>query len=94
MELPSELKELGNLRGNEYAWVPNVFPCVLARAEALGLAYLGSQLQFRLPYATCEMYWLNADAADRFVDEPWSTYFARSSSEVSSAFSAAAKLHC
>jgi hypothetical protein len=33
------------------------------------------------------MYWLNADAADRLADEPWSTYVTRSSAEVSSAFS-------
>jgi len=34
------------------------------------------------------MYWLNADAADRLADEPWGTYVARSSAEVSSTFSA------
>jgi len=34
------------------------------------------------------MYWLNADAVDRHADEPGSTYVARSSAEVSSAYSA------
>jgi hypothetical protein len=88
MELPSELTEGASLRGNEYAWAPSAFPHVLASAEALGLACLGGQFQFRIPDATCEMYWLNADATDRLVDEPWSAYVARSSAEVSSAFSA------
>lgn len=88
MELPSELTEGASLRGNEYAWAPSAFPHVLASAEALGLACLGAQFQFRTPEATCEMYWLSAGATERLVDEPWSTYVARSSAEVSSAFSA------
>ncbi len=88
MELPSELTEEASLRGNEYAWTPSAFPHVLASAEAFGFACLGGQFQFRTPDATCEMYWLNADATDRLVDEPWSTFVARSCEEVSSAFSA------
>ena len=88
MKLPSELKEEASLRGNEYAWAPSAFPHVLARAEALGLACLGGQFQFRAPDATCEMYWLNADAADRLPDEPWNSYVARATAEVRSAFSA------
>lgn len=88
MKLSSELTEGASLRGNEYAWAPSAFPHVLKSAEALGLACLGGQFQFRTPDATCEMYWLNADATDRLVDEPWSAYVARSSAEVSSAFSA------
>lgn len=86
MELPSELTEGASLRGNEYAWAPDAFPSILARAEALELACLGGQFQFRAPGATCEMYWLNADAADRLPNEPWADYVARSSAEVCSAF--------
>ena len=86
MELPSELTEGASLRGNEYAWVPDAFLGILARAEALGLACLGGQFQFRAPDATCEMYWLNADAADRLPAEPWDAYVARSTTEVRSAF--------
>jgi len=86
MKIPSELTEGASLRGNEYAWAPDSFPRILARAEELGLACLGGQFQFRAPDATCEMYWLNADAADRLPDEPWGAYVARSSSEVRAAF--------
>ena len=86
MELPSELTEEASLRGNEYAWAPDAFPGILAKAEALGLACLGGQFQFRAPDETCEMYWLNADAADRLPDESWDSYVARSTTEVRSAF--------
>jgi len=86
MELPNELAEGASLRGNEYAWAPDAFPAILARAEDLGFACLGGQFQFRAPGATCEMYWLNADAADRLPEEPWDAYVARSSAEVRSAF--------
>jgi hypothetical protein len=86
MELPRELIDGGSLRGKEYAWDPSTFPHILARAETLGLACLGGQFQFRAPDATCEMYWLNADAADRLPDEAWGSYVARSTAEVRSAF--------
>lgn len=87
MELPRELTEGATLRGREYAWSPDTFPSVLARAESLGFACLGGQFQFRTPDSTCEMYWLNADAADRSPNEAWDAYVARSSAEVLSAFS-------
>jgi hypothetical protein len=91
VKLPAELTESASLRGNEYAWSPEAFPMVLAKAEALGFACLGGQFQFRAPGATCEMYWLNADAEDRLPHEPWSAYVSRSSTEVRSAFHALIK---
>ena len=87
MELPSELTEGADLRGNEHAWLPDAFPAVLAKAQALGFACLGGQFQFRTPSSICEMYWLNADAADRSANETWGDYVARSNAEVLSAFS-------
>ena len=88
MELPRELEETADLRGREYAWPPRDFPVVLSRAEALGLACLGGQFQFRLPDAVCEMYWLNADSADRAQHESWAAFVTRSCAEVLSTFTA------
>ena len=88
MELPSELTEEANLRGNEYAWPPSAFPKASKTAQALGFACLGGQFQFRTPTSICEMYWLNADSADRSANENWDDYVTRSNTEVLSAFSA------
>lgn len=78
MELPSELTGTADLRGNEYAWRIEDFPSVLAKARSLGYGCLGGQFQFRLPDATCEMYWLNADPDDRLRGETWSDFSMRS----------------
>jgi hypothetical protein len=86
MELPSDLTKGASLRGHEYAWPLDAFPAVLAQAQLLGLACLGGQFQFRTPDSICEMYWLNADSADRSPDEAWDRYVARSCGEVLSAF--------
>ncbi len=78
MELPSELTAKADLRGNEYAWRPQDFPAIAARARELGYACLGGQFQFRVPGATCEMYWLNADPDERISSESWTAYSDRS----------------
>lgn len=91
MELPGELIAKASRRGNEYAWAPSDFPAVLSRAEELGFACLGGQFQFRTPDATCEMYWLSADAAERRPGESWQTYVSRSSAEVLDHFSSLLK---
>lgn len=51
-----------------------------------GYACLGGQFQFRLPDATCEMYWLSADTSERREGESWSEYSHRSCSEVRDCF--------
>lgn len=68
--------------GSEY------FPRVLERVKTRRHACLGGQFQFRTPDASCEMYWLNADATDRLPDEAWASYVARSVAEVRSVFNA------
>jgi hypothetical protein len=90
MQLPSNLTKEASLRGNEYAWPLEAFPAVLVQAKSLGLACLGGQFQFRTPDSICEMYWLNADSADRSSNEAWDSYVSRSCSEVLSAFTALA----
>ena len=58
----------------------------VSAAEEVGLANLGGQAQYRLPNGTCELYWMNADSADRREGESWSDYVSRSASEVREAF--------
>lgn len=86
MEMPRDLVEEADLRGGEFAWSLEAFPKALAAAQAAGFACLGGQFQFRLPDATCEMYWLSVDPAGQFPDEPWSAYVARSCEEAATAF--------
>ena len=81
--LPPDITQGATLRGNEYGWSVSSFPSALAKAQAGGYACLGGQFQFRLDDGTtCEMYWLNADSADRTGDEAWADYSRRSCTEV------------
>ena len=84
--LPADLLDGATLRGNEYGWVPKSFASVVAVAADHGCACIGGQFQFRLPDATCEMYWLNADSAERASGESWSEYSRRSCDEVRMGF--------
>lgn len=84
--LPTDLLEGATLRGNEYGWRPECFPNALTIAEAAGYACVGGQFEFRLLDATCEMYWLAADADERVHGESWSDYCRRSCGEVRERF--------
>ena len=86
MELSSELTEKADLRGNEYAWRPQDFPAVIAKARELGFGCLGGQFQFRAPGATCEMYWLSADPDERMPGELWADYSVRSCTQTADRF--------
>ncbi len=80
--LPTDLLAGATLRGSEYGWTPESFANVVAMAPDQGCACIGGQFQFRLPDATCEMYWLSADSAERRNGESWSEYSRRSCNEV------------
>jgi hypothetical protein len=81
--LPPDIMEGATLRGKEYGWSVYSFPNALAKAQASGYACLGGQFQFRLDDGTtCEMYWLNADSAERTAGETWADYSRRSCAEV------------
>ena len=67
--LPPDITQGATLRGNEYGWIVSTFPSAVAKAEVRGYACLGGQFQFRLEDgSTCEMYWLEADSAERTVN--------------------------
>ncbi len=85
--LPAELAQSASARDGEFGWEIACFPAALTTAERLGLACLGGQFQFRFDDAIYEMYWLSADPAERFFDEPWDGYVHRSCAEVAEGFS-------
>ncbi|RIJ31292.1 hypothetical protein [Henriciella algicola] len=66
--LPKAILEKSSLRGLEYAWHPDDIPEVIEAARVAGLKSLGGQLQFRLPDATCEIYWIEVDQFGTEVD--------------------------
>lgn len=80
--LPPEILEGATRRGTEYGWTLAAFPDALRKAEALGYACVGGQLQARWSDSVCEMYWLNADSRGRDAGESWSAYSRRSCQEV------------
>ena len=59
-KLPQDLLHRASA-GNEYAWRVDDIPEVIEAARAANLASVGGQLQFRLPAATCECYWVEVD---------------------------------
>ena len=86
-QLPDTMTKGASLRGSEYGWRLDDFPRVLADAAQHGLACVGGQFQFRLPEgATCEMYWLCANASSKRQSETWADYTGRSRTEVERTF--------
>lgn len=65
--LPEVLRSSSCRSGNEWGWKPDTIPLVIDEAEKLGLLNIGGQLQFVLPDAICECYWVEVDA---LADEP------------------------
>ena len=65
--LSDSLKSAARRSGNEWGWRPETIPLVIDEAEELGLVNIGGQLQFLLPNATCECYWIDVNA---LIQEP------------------------
>ena len=84
--LPAHIRAKATLRGNEYAWPLLDVEEAIRAATSLTLVTVGGQVQFRLPNATCELYWLNADATTKRTGETWEDYVDRSASEVITVF--------
>lgn len=50
------------------------------------MAIVGGQIQYIFPDATCELYWLNYDPAERKPDETWLSYCNRTAQECQELF--------
>ena len=59
--LPKDIISRASLLGREYAWHIDDIPALISAARAANLVNVGGQLQFRLPEATCECYWIAVD---------------------------------
>ncbi len=86
MNSPESVLYGATLHANEYCWKPENFIRALGEAVDRGLACIGGQFQFQLPDGTCELYWLEADSTPMKANEAWSSYVARSASEVKAKF--------
>ncbi|KQM79248.1 hypothetical protein ASE70_04995 [Sphingomonas sp. Leaf22] len=62
MVLPETIRSIASRSGCKWGWRPDAIPQVIDAAEQAGLLNIGGQLQFRLPGATCECYWVEVDA--------------------------------
>ena len=60
--LSDELRSVACRSGNEWGWQPEKIPLVIDEAERLSILNIGGQLQFLMPHATCECYWVEVDA--------------------------------
>jgi hypothetical protein len=71
-QLPPEILARASLRGNEYAWPISDIPGVIEAARRNNLVSIGGQLQFRMPDAICECYWVEVDTYKLVPDNlPW-----------------------
>jgi hypothetical protein len=85
--LPDEILKRASLAGTEYAWHPSDIPNVIKEAEEAHLLNLGGQLQFRMPGATCECYWVEVTAEDE-PELAWEERVARSAAKALADFEA------
>jgi hypothetical protein len=86
-KLPVEILARATRSGKEYAWPVEYIPRVIEAARQADLLNVGGQLQFILPDATCELYWLDIDTF-KLVPEtlPWSERVERTAVEAAIAF--------
>lgn len=81
--LPAELLARAAISpGGELGWRSVDVEGVIAAAAANNLACTGGQIQWQFPDGTCEAYWLNYDADEIGLGEPWDEYVRRSCSQV------------
>jgi len=74
------------LAGNEYAWRAEDVEAAIEDARRRGLANCGGQAQFRLPNATCELYWVDIQPELQRPGESWDDYVSRSAADTISLF--------
>jgi hypothetical protein len=87
LALPGVIRRKASITpGGEHAWRMEDVEETIAAAANAGLACLGGQVQFQLPGATCEAYWLNYDPTERQANEPWKDYVCRAAEETREAF--------
>lgn len=79
MLLPDPVVSAACRSDNEWGWQPETIPLVIDEAEKLSLLNVGGQLQFLMPEATCECYWVEVNALDGEPDGlTWAERVARS----------------
>jgi len=85
--LPSTVLEKAIKSGNEFGWRQEDFIDTIETARKLRIAICGGQVQYVLPDATCELYWLAFDPTERRATESWMEYCDRTATEAIEKFS-------
>jgi hypothetical protein len=80
--LPTSVLSKATFAGNEYAWPLAAVEEAIQAVKDCGLANIGGQVQFRVPKATCELYWLSIESREQLPGEPWEQYVTRSADEI------------
>jgi hypothetical protein len=86
LRLPKTLIDIAIKSSNEYGWRKNDVLDVIEAAKNVPMGTVGGQVQYVLPDATCELYWLSYDSSDRKANEDWLAYCDRSAFECSEKF--------
>ena len=87
-QLPPEILARASLRDNEYAWPISDIPDVIEAARQSNLVNIGGQLQFRMPDAVCEGYWVEVDTHKLVSDAlPWAMRVAKTADAAIEGFS-------
>jgi hypothetical protein len=86
LKLPKRLIDISVKRCNEYGWKQDDVLDVIEAARKVPMATIGGQVQYVLPDAICELYWLSYDSSDRKKNEDWLAYCDRSANECSEKF--------
>ncbi len=81
--LPEYILDKAIRSGSEYGWRRCDILEVVEAAKQTQLGNLGGQVQYVLPDATCELYWLRYDPKDQKTDEDWISYCNRTADECS-----------
>ena len=79
--IPQKILDKDFLDGNEFGCRKSDFEEVINLARKNSLAIIGGQVQYALPDAICELYWVSYDPEERKATESWKTYCERSAKE-------------
>jgi hypothetical protein len=79
--LPKSILDKAIKSTNEFGWKQEDFVNVVEAAKENQMAVIGGQVQYIMPNATCELYWLSYDSENRKQNEDWNCYCNRSANE-------------
>ncbi len=80
--LPEHIRMKAATAGGEYAWRPSDVEDVIRAGRSIGLACIGSEIQFQLEEGICEPEELGFDSGEPRESEPWQEYVDRAAADM------------